>query len=151
MSTSVQARPADPEAEAERPLVEIENLSRVFDLSKRWLNRVLEGSGKVTLTAVDGVDIAIRRGETYALVGESGSGKSTIAKMVVGLLEPTGGSVRIDGADIWAEQGSARQRQIRRTIQMIFQDPFASLNPRWRVGSIVAEPIKAFGLVQDSR
>jgi peptide/nickel transport system ATP-binding protein len=112
---------------------------------------VLEGSGKVTLTAVDGVDISIRRGETYALVGESGSGKSTIAKMVVGLLPPSSGSVRIDGVDIWKELGGAQQRQIRRRIQMIFQDPFASLNPRWRVGAIVAEPIKAFGMIHDAR
>jgi peptide/nickel transport system ATP-binding protein len=112
---------------------------------------MLEGSGRVTLTAVDGVDISIRRGETYALVGESGSGKSTIAKMVVGLLPPTAGSVRIDGVDIWKELGGAQQRQIRRRIQMIFQDPFASLNPRWRVGAIVAEPIKAFGMIGDAR
>jgi peptide/nickel transport system ATP-binding protein len=141
-----------PEAPAaDTPLVEVEGLGRVFDLSKRWLNRILEGSGKVTLTAVDGVDISINRGETYALVGESGSGKSTIARMVVGLLPPTTGSVHIGGADIWAESGGPRQRQIRRRIQMIFQDPFASLNPRWRVGSIVAEPIKAFGLIADAR
>jgi peptide/nickel transport system ATP-binding protein len=133
------------------PLVEIEGLVRVFDLSKRWLNRVLEGSGQVKLTAVDGVNIVINRGETYALVGESGSGKSTIAKMAVGLLQPTEGSVHIGGADIWTESSAARQRQIRRKIQMIFQDPFASLNPRWRVGSIVAEPIKAFGLVGNVR
>jgi peptide/nickel transport system ATP-binding protein len=133
------------------PLVEVEGLGRVFDLSKRWLNRILDGSGKVTLTAVDGVDISINRGETYALVGESGSGKSTIARMVVGLLPPSSGSVHIGGADIWAESGGPRQRQIRRRIQMIFQDPFASLNPRWRVGSIVAEPIKAFGLIADAR
>ncbi|NGO50772.1 ABC transporter ATP-binding protein [Mesorhizobium camelthorni] len=132
-------------------MVEVEGLGRVFDLSKRWLNRILDGSGRVTLTAVDGVDISINRGETYALVGESGSGKSTIARMVVGLLPPTAGSVHIGGADIWAESGGVRQRQIRRRIQMIFQDPFASLNPRWRVGSIVAEPIKAFGLIADAR
>src|SRR5690606_30879692 len=124
---------------------------RTFDLSKRWLNRMLEGSGKVSLTAVDGVDMSIRRGETYALVGESGSGKSTIAKMVVGLLPPSSGSVRIDGVDIWRELGGAQQRQIRRRIQMIFQDPFASLNPRWRVGSIIEEPIRAFDLIGDKR
>jgi len=133
------------------PLVEVEGLRRTFDLSPRWLNRVLEGSGKVVLTAVDGVDISINRGETYALVGESGSGKSTIARMVVGLLPPSSGSVRIGGANIWVERSGLRQRQIRRRIQMIFQDPFASLNPRWRVGSIVAEPIKAFGLIADAR
>ncbi|WP_353645303.1 oligopeptide/dipeptide ABC transporter ATP-binding protein [Mesorhizobium sp. WSM2239] len=142
---------ADAPAADSAPLVEVEGLGRVFDLSKRWLNRILEGSGKVTLTAVDGVDISINRGETYALVGESGSGKSTIARMVVGLLPPTSGSVHIGGADIWAESGGPSQRQIRRRIQMIFQDPFASLNPRWRVGSIVAEPIKAFGLITDAR
>jgi peptide/nickel transport system ATP-binding protein len=134
----------------EAPLVEVEGLGRVFDLSKRWLNRVLEGSGKEMLTAVDGVSLSIERGGTYALVGESGSGKSTIAKMVVGLLPPTTGSVRIAGADIWAERNLARQRQLRRRIQMIFQDPYASLNPRWRVGSIIAEPIKAFGLAADA-
>jgi peptide/nickel transport system ATP-binding protein len=134
----------------EAPLVEVEGLGRVFDLSKRWLNRVLEGSGKEMLTAVEGVSLSIERGGTYALVGESGSGKSTIAKMVVGLLPPTTGSVRIAGADIWAERNLARQRQLRRRIQMIFQDPYASLNPRWRVGSIIAEPIKAFGLAADA-
>jgi peptide/nickel transport system ATP-binding protein len=149
-SLSTLARP-EPAAEAEPPLVQVEGLSRVFDLSKRWLNRVLEGEGKITLTAVDGVDLSIQRGETYALVGESGSGKSTIAKMVVGLLPPTRGSVRIGGVDIWAERSAATQRRLRRRIQMIFQDPYASLNPRWRVGSIVAEPIKAFDLIADRR
>ncbi|TJV53843.1 MAG: ATP-binding cassette domain-containing protein [Mesorhizobium sp.] len=132
------------------PLVEVEGLGRVFDLSKRWLNRVLDGSGKVMLVAVDGVSLSVERGGTYALVGESGSGKSTIAKMVVGLLPPTSGRVRIAGADVWAERSVARQRELRRRIQMIFQDPYASLNPRWRVGSIIAEPIKAFGLASDA-
>ncbi len=142
---------AQPAGNAETPLVDIEGLARVFDLSKPWLNRVLDGSGKVTLKAVDGVALSIRRGETYALVGESGSGKSTIARMTIGLLPPSAGTVRIADADIWAERNAARQRRIRRQIQMIFQDPFASLNPRWRVGAIVAEPIKAFGLKPDAR
>ena len=141
----------NPRTHATAPLVEVEGLRRTFDLSQRWLNRILDGSGKVLLTAVDHVDISINRGETYALVGESGSGKSTIARMVVGLLPPTAGSVCIGGANIWSERSGPRQRQIRRRIQMIFQDPFASLNPRWRVGSIVAEPIKAFGLIADAR
>jgi peptide/nickel transport system ATP-binding protein len=145
-SASFRPEPADAE-----PLLQVEGLSRVFDLSRRWLNRVLEGEGRITLTAVDGVDLSIRRGETYALVGESGSGKSTIAKMVVGLLPPTKGSVRIGGVDIWAERSAATRRRLRRRIQMIFQDPYASLNPRWRVGSIVAEPIRAFDLIADRR
>jgi peptide/nickel transport system ATP-binding protein len=151
MSVEALSQPRPAREGNDTPLVEIEGLGRTFDLSKRWLNRVLEGGGKVMLTAVDGVDMSIRRGETYALVGESGSGKSTIAKMVVGLLPPSSGSVHIDGADIWKELGGARQRQIRRQIQMIFQDPFASLNPRWRVGSIIEEPIKAFDLITDKR
>src|SRR3569832_1833193 len=147
MSASALAAEAD--ARTDAPLVEIEGLARVFDLSKRWLNRVLEGSGRITLTAVDHVGLAIPRGETYALVGESGSGISTIAKMAVGLLPPSAGSVRIVGVDIWRERDTATLRGVRRRIQMIFQDPYASLNPRWRVGAIVAEPIKAFDLISD--
>jgi peptide/nickel transport system ATP-binding protein len=132
-------------------LVQVHNLRRVFDLSKPWLNRLIERQGRVKLTAVDDVSFSIRRGETYALVGESGSGKSTIAKMIVGLLPPTAGSVEIAGTDVWASHSADEQRRMRRRIQMIFQDPFASLNPRWRVGAIVAEPIKAFGLAGNAR
>jgi peptide/nickel transport system ATP-binding protein len=148
---SATAPAIDVDAPTEAPLVEIDGLARVFDLSKRWLNRVLEGSGRITLTAVDHVGLAIPRGETYALVGESGSGKSTIAKIAVGLLPPSAGSVRIAGVDIWRERDAERLRSVRRRIQMIFQDPYASLNPRWRVGAIVAEPIKAFGLISQKQ
>ena len=146
---SVTAPAAETRGEVDAPLVRIEGLTRVFDLSKRWLNRVLEGSGRITLTAVDHVGFSIPRGETYALVGESGSGKSTIAKIAVGLLPPSAGSVSIAGVDIWRERDATVLRGVRRRIQMIFQDPYASLNPRWRVGAIVAEPIKAFDLVAD--
>src|SRR3569832_813036 len=146
---SVTAPAVGAEAQTDAPLVEIEGLTRVFDLSKRWLNRVLEGSGRITLTAVDHVGLAIPRGETYALVGESGSGKSTIAKMAVGLLPPSAGSVRIVGVGIWRARDTETLRRVRRRIQMIFQDPYASLTPRWRVGAIVAEPIKAFDLIAD--
>ena len=146
---SVTAPAAETRGEVDAPLVRIEGLTRVFDLSKRWLNRVLEGSGRITLTAVDHVGFSIPRGETYALVGESGSGKSTIAKILVGLLPPSAGSVSIAGVDIWRERDATVLRGVRRRIQMIFQDPYASLNPRWRVGAIVAEPIKAFDLVAD--
>jgi peptide/nickel transport system ATP-binding protein len=146
---SLTAPAAETRGEVDAPLVRIERLTRVFDLSKRWLNRVLEGSGRITLTAVDHVGFSIPRGETYALVGESGSGKSTIAKIAVGLLPPSAGSVSIAGVDIWRERDATVLRGVRRRIQMIFQDPYASLNPRWRVGAIVAEPIKAFDLVSD--
>jgi peptide/nickel transport system ATP-binding protein len=126
-------------------LISVEHLSRVFDVSKPWLNRVLENDEKKILTAVNDVSFSIRRGETFALVGESGSGKSTIAKLIVGLLRPSAGRISFDGTDI-ATQGSASMRQIRSRFQMIFQDPFASLNPRWRVKDIIAEPIRTFGL-----
>jgi peptide/nickel transport system ATP-binding protein len=137
------------------PLVEARDLTRVFDVSRPWLNRVIEGGERTWLKAVSGVSFQIGRRETLALVGESGSGKSTVARMVVGLLEPTAGSVTIDGIDMWApgRQGSRRRerQRLRRRLQMIFQDPFASLNPRWRVARIVADPIKAFGLAKDRR
>jgi len=112
-------------------LVTVQSLTRDFDVSKPWLNRVLTGASKKTLTAVDSVNFTIERGSTYALVGESGSGKSTIAK------------IHIDGVDLFTASASdiARTRQ---RIQMIFQDPYASLNPRWRVRDIVGEPIDAF-------
>ena len=149
MSETELAPRAANHPDSESPLVRIEGLSRVFNLSKKWLNRMLEGGGTVILTAVDDVNLSIGRGETYALVGESGSGKSTIARLAVGLLSPSRGRVIIDGVDIWAERDAATLRRLRRHIQMIFQDPYASLNPRWRVGAIVAEPIKAFGLIAD--
>ena len=130
------------------PYVEVEGLRRLFDVSKPWLNRVLERQPKQWLKAVDGVGFTIQRGETFALVGESGSGKSTVARMVVGLLPPSAGDVRITGVSMTdPAQGPARRR-LRRRIQMVFQDPYASMNPRWRVGRIVAEPIRAFNLLQ---
>ena len=132
------------------PLVEAKGLTRVFDVSKPWLNRVIEGERKAFLNAVTGVSFTIGRRETLALVGESGSGKSTVARMVVGLLRPTAGTVTIDGIDMWATARAAERQKLRRRLQMIFQDPYASLNPRWRVDRIIADPIKAFGLAKDS-
>ena len=131
--------------------VEVRNLRRVFDVSKPWLNRVLEGGGKQYLTAVDGVSFEITKGETFALVGESGSGKSTVARMVVGLLPPSAGEVTIAGVSMASSAAAAERRKLRRRIQMIFQDPYASLNPRWRVDQIVAEPIRAFRLIDGDR
>ncbi|MFU8897971.1 MAG: ABC transporter ATP-binding protein [Roseinatronobacter sp.] len=128
-------------------LLSVEGLTRRFDVSKPWLNRVLEREDKQFLTAAEQVSFEIKRGETFALVGESGSGKSTIAKMIVGLLEPSAGVIRFDGQDMDFASGAA-MRTLRRRFQMIFQDPFASLNPRWRVGDIIAEPIRTFGLLR---
>lgn len=127
------------------PLVQIRGLTRRFDVSKPWLNRVIERQPRQFLTAAADVDFEIGRGETFALVGESGSGKSTIARMVVGLLEPSAGTIRFDGQPV--DSAAGIPRALRRRIQMIFQDPFASLNPRWRVGDIIAEPIRTFGLM----
>ncbi len=127
------------------PIVAVRGLRRVFDVSGPWLSRLIDREPRRLLTAVDGVEFAVFRGETFGLVGESGSGKSTLARMLVGLLEASQGRVLIEGVDLAETRDPAARRAIRRRIQMIFQDPFASLNPRWRVGDIIAEPIRAFG------
>mgnify|MGYP003677032362 CR=1 FL=1 len=131
-------------------LLKVENLTRYFDVSKPWLNRMLEREDKQFLTAVADVSFEIKRGETFALVGESGSGKSTIAKMVVGLIGASEGKITFDGHNMTGTAG-AEMRDLRRRFQMIFQDPFASLNPRWRVGDIIAEPIHTFGLLKGAQ
>ncbi len=131
-------------------LVKVENLDRLFDVSKPLLNRIIEHEKRQFLRAVDNLSIEIKQGETFALVGESGSGKSTVAKMVVGLLEPTKGRIEIDNLDLSDKNKVKELRQMRSEIQMIFQDPFASLNPRWRVEKIVSEPIIAFNLESEN-
>lgn len=119
------------------PLLRVQNLRRDFALGRPLVDRLLRRDGDLRVRAVSDVSFSIARGETYALVGESGSGKSTIARMVAGLLAPTAGRVTLDVPD-----GRGPRR-----VQMIFQDPLASLDPRWRVGRTVAEPLHAFGLV----
>lgn len=128
------------------PLLEVENLHCRFEVSKPWLNRVLEREPRRWLHAVNGVSFRVQRGETYALVGESGCGKSTVARLIVGLYHPDAGQMRFDGLPL----GAQRPSSTRRRFQMIFQDPFASLNPRWRVDKIIAEPLKVFGMAHSN-
>jgi len=131
---------------ASAPLVRADRLTCRFDVSRPWLERVVAGAPRQTLTAVADLSFEIARRETFAFVGESGSGKSTVARMVVGLQQPTSGDVTIDGISMSDPRSAAAREKLRQRLQMIFQDPFASLNPRWRVDRIVAEPIRAFGI-----
>jgi len=139
------AEATDPRA----PLLRLQAVGRDFDVSRPWLNRVLEGAPRELLRAVDDVSFDIQRGETLALVGESGCGKSTVARLIVGLHAPSRGRIEFDGVTL-SERGQATQATAQRgRMQMIFQDPYASLNPRWRVRDIVAEPIRVLGLAQN--
>jgi peptide/nickel transport system ATP-binding protein len=131
-------------------LVVAHDLAKTFDVSAPWLNRMIERKPRQFLTAVDGVSFEIERGKTLALVGESGCGKSTVARLLVGLYEPTRGGLTFDGQDAHAAFKSPDARQMRQRIQMIFQDPYASLNPRWTVDNIIGEPLKEHGLIQDA-
>lgn len=131
-------------------LVEVNDLAKVFDVSAPWLNRVVERKPRQYVHAVDGVSFAIERGKTLALVGESGCGKSTVARLLVGLYAPTRGKVGFDGVDTTQGFGSGDAKALRRRMQMIFQDPYASLNPRWKVEQIVGEPLQEHRLIQDT-
>ncbi len=128
-----------------RVVMEATKVSRHFDVSRPWLARTLAWEGRQTLRAVDEVSFSIPLGTTLSLVGESGCGKSTVARLAVGLYTPTSGQILFEGVDLTAARA---QPALRRRMNMIFQDPYASLNPRWRVRDIVAEPIRAFRLLQ---
>jgi peptide/nickel transport system ATP-binding protein len=134
-----------------RPLLRVSGLKRYFDVSKPLLNRLLEGKPRMILKAVSGIDFELYKGQTFALVGESGCGKSTVAHLVVRLLRPTAGKIEFDGIDVGSVTNRAQMAQLRRRMAMIFQDPYASLNPRWRVAAIVSEPIRAYGLIKEAR
>ncbi|WP_312840040.1 ABC transporter ATP-binding protein [Delftia tsuruhatensis] len=141
------AVPWQPGAGAQEPaaaLLEVRDLCKEFDLSSGWLARLLAREDKKILKAVDGVGFSIRKGSTFGLVGESGSGKSTVARMVAGLTPPTSGTVLFDGVDKWSP--AAQTVAMRRRFQMIFQDPYASLNPRWTVQELIAEPLQVLAL-----
>ncbi len=129
---------------ADTPMLELREAARYFDVSRPALQRLIANEGKRILRAVDGVSLAVPKGTTLSLVGESGCGKSTVARLAVGLYRPSAGQVMFDGRDLAEARAASDQR---RRMQMIFQDPYASLNPRWRVQDIIAEPIRAFGLL----
>ncbi|MFD2263372.1 ABC transporter ATP-binding protein [Lacibacterium aquatile] len=112
-------------------MLEVKDLTRWFDLTPPLLTRLLDGGDQKVVKAVDGVSFQVPKGKTVSLVGESGCGKSTVARLLVGLMPPSGGTVTLD-------------KSVR--VQMIFQDPYSSLNPRWRVRDIVAEPIRTLKL-----
>jgi peptide/nickel transport system ATP-binding protein len=142
-AVAAKTHPGTPADDA-APLIRVQGLAREFDLSAGWLVRTLARQPKKVLRAVDDVHFDIPRGGTFGLVGESGSGKSTVARMIAGLTKPTAGRVLFDGIDRWG--GAAQTAALRRRFQMIFQDPYASLNPRWRVDRLIAEPVEVLGL-----
>ena len=119
------------------PLVKVDKLVMHFPITKGIVFKNTTGF----VRAVDGVSFQIRHGETLGLVGESGSGKTTLGRVILGLYQPTSGTIEIDGLEVDPDS-TRRMKEIRRSSQMIFQDPFSSLNPRWTVNSIVSEPIR---------
>jgi oligopeptide/dipeptide ABC transporter ATP-binding protein len=138
-ATSTHTEPADRNGE---PLMEVRDLVKHFPIRKGLLQRQVGA-----VRAVDGVSFDVMRGETLGLVGESGCGKSTTARLILRLMEPTSGSIRFDGEEISSAKGS-RLKELRRGMQMIFQDPYSSLNPRKTVGTIIAEPFAIHGMLK---
>ena len=139
-------------------LVEVEGLTKRFPSDEglfAWLDVDFDrdglpvSTGREWVRAVEDVSFTIREGETLGLVGESGCGKSTLARTLLQLVEPTAGSVRFDGEDL-TEMSSGELRSVRKDVQMIFQDPQASLDPRMKVGPIIEEPMRAHGMLDDA-
>ena len=128
------------------PLVAVENLSRRFDVSPPWITRALHRQPRRIVRALDDVNFAIQPKRTLGLVGESGCGKSTLARCLAGLMSPSGGVMRYAGRPV--DLAARNDRKTRRAVQMVFQDPYASLNPRWSVEESVGDPLLAFGLAK---
>lgn len=135
-----------PAANDDGAYVQVSNLVRDFEIGRGSFISLLPGKVEM-FRAVNEVSFSIPKGQTFGLVGESGSGKSTCAKMIVGLVRPSSGHISVDGHDIWA--GGTGHQERRKRVQMIFQDPYASLNPRWRVRDIVAEPMRTLGIARN--
>ena len=155
MNTTITTTATAPSCQ---PFIQVSDIAMAFDVSPPLLTRVLQRKPKLMLHAVDGVSFSIEKGKTFALVGESGCGKSTVARLMVGLYQPTRGSFTFDGLDAHAAyQSPASQKlpkgqsavKLRQRIQMIFQDPYASLNPRWSVEDIIGEPLTEHGIITD--
>jgi peptide/nickel transport system ATP-binding protein len=141
---------AEPNRNDQQALLGVHGLSKHHRVAAPWLERLLGGRSQRVLRAVDEVSFSLRAGETFGLVGESGSGKTTLARLLVGLDRPTKGRILFQGTDVHAVGSRIDMARLRRNWQMIFQNPYSSLNPRWRVGDIIAEPIRAFRL-EESR
>jgi len=127
-----------------RPLLEVRDLKKYFPIHAGFMQRKV-----ADVKAVDGISFSIKRGETFGLVGESGCGKSTTGRAVLQLQKPTSGNVRFDGQDL-AGMSPSQLRSVRKHMQLIFQDPYASLDPRMPVGDIVGEPLVVHGLAKGS-
>jgi peptide/nickel transport system ATP-binding protein/oligopeptide transport system ATP-binding protein len=143
---TVPERPAEPAGGGAGPLVRVRDLVKHFPITRGIIIQRKIGA----VRAVDGVSLDIERGETLGIVGETGCGKSTTAKLMMRLLDATAGEIDFEGNDITRAKG-ARLKAVRREVQMIFQDPYSSLNPRKTVGSIIGEPFAIHGLLKDKR
>jgi ABC-type oligopeptide transport system ATPase subunit len=134
-------------------IVEVRNLTKIFDLSESAFGNLRGGNKDANkheeVRAVDDVSLDIQQGETLGLVGESGSGKSTLGRLILRLIEPTSGSVIFDGTDV-LKASSPELRRLRRDMQIIFQDPFGSLDPRFRVEDVLAEPLIIHGQTNEA-
>ena len=127
------------------PLLEVRNLVKHFEVSSGFF-----GGTKGTVRAIDGVSFSLARGETLGLVGESGCGKTTTGRCILQLERPTSGEIIFEGVDL-ATLSDEKLRQMRRRMQVIFQDPYSSLNPRMTIGQILAEPLKVHGIVPETK